>query len=132
MDIPFQVPREVYFKDITSFKIDVIELTKNNLHFNAERVYILSTEDSDNMSGNHAHLNQSQILFLLKGKAELLLKSIDKKSYFFDLEGEGVFVPSKYWIELKLSAHSVVLCIASRSYDTLQSINDFNEFLRLR
>lgn len=132
MDIPFQVPREVYFKDITNFKIDVFEFSKSIPNFKAERVYILSTEESENISGHHAHLNQTQLLFILNGKAELTLKNVDGEEFFFDLNDSGVFIPSKYWIELKMSSHTVVLCIASKSYDTLQSIHNYNDFVNLK
>ncbi len=132
MDMPLQIPYTVYHKERNNFNIEILEFTKDYPDFKAERMYILSTADLENISGNHAHLNQSQILYLLKGKAELVLKTIDGKGSTFYLEDKAVFIPSKHWIELKLYPQTIVICLASRSYDTLESVYNFEEFLKLK
>lgn len=129
-EIPGFISKEIYFKDSDQLKIDVIEISKHNL-FKVERVYLLSTTDQSHFSGNHAHLNQSQLLVLIKGQAEIKLINLQKEELFFTLEERGLYVPESHWIELTIAPHSIVLCLASKAYNELKSIYNLEEFLSL-
>lgn len=128
MNIPHYISKEIYLKDNNQLQIDVIEIAKFEL-FNVKRVYLLSTNENSHLSGKHAHLNQSQIFLLVNGKAQMRLIDAHKKEYQFSLERKGLFVPEAHWVELTLEPFSTVLCLASKSFDELISINKLDEFL---
>jgi hypothetical protein len=130
-DIPRFIQKEVHLKDDNQLQIDVIEIAKLGL-LNIERVYFLTSHQHSHVSGNHAHLNQSQIFMLVKGSAQLQLTNSDTKQYEFKLEKRGLFVPEAHWIELTLAPDSIVLCLASKSFDQLISINNIEEFFALK
>lgn len=129
-EIPGFIEKEIYYKDADQLKIDVIEISKQNL-FKVERVYFLTTTDESHISGNHAHLNQSQLLVLIKGQATIKLINLKHEESFFTLEERGLYVPESHWIELTIAPHSIVLCLASKSYTELKSIHHLDEFLNL-
>ncbi len=129
-NVPRFINKELYFKDSNQLKIDVIEISKNDL-FKVERVYFLSTNTHSHISGNHAHLNQAQILVLVKGNAKIKLINLNNKEYHFNIEERGLYVPDSHWIELTLEPESIVLCLASKSYIDLKSIHNLDEFLNI-
>jgi len=130
LENPRFIEKEIYYKDAEHLKIDVIEISKHNL-FKVERVYFLSTTEESHLSGNHAHLNQSQLFVLIKGQASIKLINLMHEESFFTLEERGLYVPESHWIELTIAPHSIVLCLASKSYTELKSIHQLDEFLNL-
>jgi len=129
LDLPRLIEKEVYYKDFEQLKIDVIDIAKNNL-FAVERIYFLSTNNEKHISGNHAHLNQSQLFYTISGAATIKLINPKNEEYLFKLEKKGVYVPCSYWIEVTVEPNSIVLCIASKSYGDLITIHSLDEFLK--
>lgn len=129
-EIPGFIEKEIYYKDTDQLKIDVIEISKQKL-FSVERVYFLSTTHQSHVSGNHAHINQSQLFVLIKGHAKIKLINLRNEISFFTLEERGLYVPESHWIELTIEPESIVLCLASKSYDELKSIHNLDEFINL-
>lgn len=129
-EIPGFIEKEIYFKDSDQLKIDVIEISKQKL-FTVERVYFLSTAHQSHVSGNHAHLNQSQLFVLIKGQATIKLINLLHEKSIFTLEERGLYVPESHWIELTIAPESIVLCLASKSYNELNSIHNLDEFMNL-
>ena len=95
------------------------------------RLYFLASSFEPVVRGNHAHLNQHQILFLIEGKATLNLESVVGEKFSFKFDGRGILIPPKYWIELEMDSHSKVLCLASQAYCKLLSINKKEAFSKL-
>ena len=112
------------------FIIDVFELTQI-CPFEVKRIYTLKTIDKDSNRGKHAHLNQSQILYLQEGKAEVTLMNEYGNITIWELSEKCLFIPEKYWIDLHMAAHSIILCIASQPYDSLITVFDKKSFLNL-
>lgn len=131
LENPGYIEKEIYYKDSNKLKIDVIEISKQNL-FEVKRVYFLSTKDEYHVSGNHAHLNQAQVFVLIKGQAKIKLINLKNKQFFFNIEERGLYVPDSHWIELTIAPESIVLCLASKSYDELISLHNLDEFLNLK
>lgn len=111
------------------FSINIVEM-EADLNMTVKRFYFLESLEGSYTRGNHAHLNQDQIFIKQKGLLEVKLTSRDGAESFWKLENNPLFVPANYWIEVFLSKHSSVLCLASQSYKNLISISDKEEFLR--
>lgn len=110
-------------------EINFLELIKN-LPFSAKRVYTLVTKNQKSKRGNHAHLNQDQLIMGVKGNSILKLTDKKGKIFEFNLDRKAVIVPKNHWIEIEMKPNSVLLCIASRNYVDLISNFDKNDFLR--
>jgi hypothetical protein len=113
-----------------SFSINIFELTRM-CPFEVKRIYTLQTTDRASVRGHHAHLNQSQILFLLQGKAEIKLTNEAGEISTWKLAEKGLFIPESHWIELSMSARTTIICLASQSYSDLISVFDKDEFLNI-
>lgn len=131
MEIPIQIPISIHEKPIDGSLINVLEFIKICPNFTAERLYIISTAENGDTSGNHSHLNQSQIICLVKGAATLILTNKKEQTYKYDLKNHAVFIPREHWIVLKLAPNTSVICIATKSYSQVKTINNYEEFLRL-
>lgn len=110
-------------------EIDIFEIQKL-AHFSVNRFYILYTEKNIANRGNHAHLNQRQILVNLEGKAKVTLISQSGKIHQFQLKDNALYIPAAYWIELKMSSYTKIACLAEQSYEDLKTIKDKSVFLK--
>jgi len=110
------------------FEIDFFEL-EQKLNFTAKRLYFLNTNSLPSTRGQHAHVNQNQIVLKLTGKATVLLTDKNGITQTWQLEKDLLYIPSNYWIEIKMAARSKILCLASLPYDQLNTIFDKDQFL---
>jgi dTDP-4-dehydrorhamnose 3,5-epimerase-like enzyme len=110
------------------FSINAFELTKI-CPFEVKRVYTLISSDKTSIRGNHAHMNQSQMLYLLHGKAEMKLTDQSGAESHWIMSAKCLLVPSSYWIELSMAANTTILCFASQPYSDLETIFDKDVFL---
>jgi hypothetical protein len=93
-----------------------------------QRIYFLNSRE-ETIRGNHAHLNQFQILILISGSAKLDLTDKNGIKTSWDLKKLPVFIPKNHWIELHMEEHTQVLCLASLTYDKLITVKNKQEFL---
>jgi hypothetical protein len=126
-DKPFFIPFQKNLIDEIGFEHWIIDNMKIKNKF-IERIYFLKSKEKT-IRGNHAHLNQFQILILVSGDASLILSDKNGTSTNWDLETAPVFIPENHWIELYMGENSNVLCLASSSYKDLKTLRDKNEFL---
>jgi dTDP-4-dehydrorhamnose 3,5-epimerase-like enzyme len=103
----------------------------DQLSFTPTRFFVISNVPVDELRGQHAHRSNKQILVCLAGS--LTAKFHDGKEWSeFNLlpNGEGVTVPAMHFGELsKFSRGTILLVLASESYNADEYINDFEEFL---
>ncbi len=97
-----------------------------------KRIYSLIFADKNIERGNHAHLNQDQIIYVLSGKIHLTLTDNRLTKHEFTLENnaEAILVPAGFWLTLISLEPSVVICFASQLYNDLETVTDFNEFIK--
>jgi hypothetical protein len=94
-----------------------------------KRIYFL-TSTQKTIRGNHAHLNQFQILILINGDAQLKLIDCKGATTEWNLDFGPVLIPKNYWIELNMAEFSKVLCLASSTHSELKSQYNMNNFLQ--
>lgn len=109
-------------------EINFIELLEM-LPFKAKRVYTITTDNETSNRGKHAHLNQDQLVICVKGKAIASLTNKKGVLMEYDINRNALLIPKGHWIEIEMKPDSVLLCIASKSYNDLISIFDKSEFL---
>jgi oxalate decarboxylase/phosphoglucose isomerase-like protein (cupin superfamily) len=124
IDIP-----KINFQDDDVF-INIFEL-KGLIPFEVKRIYTIQVGEKESVRGNHAHLNQEQVIFILKGNALVELTDVFGKTYRLTTHDKAIYIPPRYWIVIKPSANSIILSFASLPYGELISIFDKQEFLKL-
>lgn len=126
-----EVPTQISFKKKIFFDVGFELSILDNLTVKKEyikRIYFLSSKNKT-IRGNHAHLNQFQILILMEGSAKLVLTNRKGVITHWNLIQGPVIVPKEYWIELHMEESTNILCLASNTYEKLNSIYDKKNFL---
>jgi dTDP-4-amino-4,6-dideoxygalactose transaminase len=100
----------------------------NNFNFSFDRNYIINNHNSLNFSGFHAHKKLYQLVFCIKGKAEIILDN-KKTSYSFKLDNSdyAVLIPPGFWRILKLQRNSIISVLASNIFKKSDYIKDYNK-----
>lgn len=109
-------------------EIDVLEI-EQEFSFSVKRIYFLFATHNDLVRGKHAHKNQKQILYKIKGRAKVLLLDNIGVEYSFNLENQPLYIPENYWIELFMEKGTEIMCLAEQSYTNLQTITNKSVFL---
>jgi dTDP-4-dehydrorhamnose 3,5-epimerase-like enzyme len=100
--------------------------------FAIERIYwIYQTPDGEER-GNHAHLRDEQVILCVSGRAdvELIDNQNKRQHHVLDAADRGLYVPKKYWKNIKLSNDAILICISSTKFDQNDYIKDFDVFLK--
>lgn len=119
---------KVIKNELQEREIDVFEV-EQTLHFSIKRIYFLYANHKDLVRGNHAHKNQKQVLFRLKGGAKVKLINQEGIEQLFVLEDQPLYIPANHWIELYMEKGSQIMCLAEQSYQDLQTITNKSVFL---
>lgn len=129
MEKPCLIPLKSLQKSLGIKDIDILEIYQL-AGFKVKRFYMLYAENVNTIRGNHAHLNQRQILLNLHGESKVILTDKEGIALSFELGKEALFIPPSYWIELYMNEGSKIACFAEQSYQDLDTIADKNVFLR--
>jgi len=101
------------------------------LPFQVRRFYTISRLEHDGaVRGRHAHKKLQQVLFCLRGSAELLLDDGFKvKTLKLSRPDLGVYLPSGIWHELRdFKDGAILLVLASEVYDESDYLRDYEAF----
>lgn len=112
--------------------ISILE-ENNNIPFDVKRVYWTYFTPNHVLRGNHAHKVLEQLIVAVSGIIEMTVISKGKKEYKFVLDNPNkvLYIPPKYWREIKFSHNAVLLCLASEVYTEEDYIRDFEEFINM-
>jgi mannose-6-phosphate isomerase-like protein (cupin superfamily) len=101
----------------------------STLSFEPKRFYFV-TMIEDEVRGKHSHINLKQIIFVVQGKVEFVLKtksSVEKK--LLD-QGQSLTIGPNVWREFRsVGGPAVIGCLASEPYAKGDYIFDFEKFL---
>lgn len=80
--------------------------------------------------GNHAHLEESQVVVAVAGKLEIKVEGLDGSCVTFELNesGTGLFIPPLNWIEIRFSGNAVLLGLGDRVFSEEDYIRDKDYF----
>lgn len=108
--------------------LSVIE--KDIIPFEIKRVYYLYDIPSGAERGGHAHKEQFEFLVALSGSFDVILNNgISEEKIQLNAPDKGLFIPKRYWRELKnFSSGAVCLVVSSGEFDEKDYIRYFDEF----
>jgi mannose-6-phosphate isomerase-like protein (cupin superfamily) len=103
---------------------------KENLPFEAKRIYWTYQTPENVERGGHAHYELEQILIAVAGKITIDTELLSGKKEQFVLTNPnvGLYIPKMSWHTMKYMQNSVQLCIASIAYEETDYIRDYTTF----
>lgn len=102
--------------------------------FDIKRVYYLYDVPGGAERGGHAHKELHQLIIAMSGSFDVVLDDGEKKQRFhLNRSYNGLYVCPMIWRELdNFSSGSVLLVLASNTYDEKDYFRDYPEFMRAR
>lgn len=112
-------------------KLAVAENSK--LPFAIKRIYYIYGNQNKLPRGFHAHRENQQILFCLKGSVRMVLESAEGKAeQVLTNPSEGIFLDKMVWHEMHdIDELTILLVIASNEFDEHDYIRDHRVFIDL-
>ncbi|MEP5255381.1 MULTISPECIES: sugar 3,4-ketoisomerase [Winogradskyella] len=109
-------------------------IEKDTIPFKIERVYYLYDVPSDAFRGGHAHKELYQLIIPLSGSFDVLIKDGERsKTINLNKPHKGLLLVPGIWREIdNFSSGCVCLVLASKEYDELDYIREFNAFLSFK
>jgi dTDP-4-dehydrorhamnose 3,5-epimerase-like enzyme len=105
----------------------------SRLDFDIKRVYWIYDVPGGEIRGEHAFIEQQEIIIALSGSFDVVLQdgSVETK-YTLNRSYNGLYVPNMYWRRMEnFSTNAVCLVLASTSYQDSDYIWDFESFKKL-
>ncbi len=130
----FGVPHILEFPQNGNSELGYLSFIEDNqlIPFDIKRVYwIYGLERNSSERGNHAHINDEQVIICMQGKA--IIETIDQNNNTNKFEllkpSQGLFVPKLIWKNIKIDSNTILICISSKKYQPNNYLKDFNTFL---
>lgn len=110
---------------------DLTVVQNSDLPFNIKRIYYIYKSKSDFPRGFHAHINNKQILIVLKGSITMTMDNgITKENIVLSKPNVGIFIDQMIWHEMHdITEDAIMLILASEEYDASDYIRDYDDFL---
>ncbi len=110
----------------------VIEQLKD-VPFEIKRIFYIYGSDPDVVRGQHANRKTQFVLINLSGKSKVKTDDGKGNVQVFELNEPhiGVYLPTMVWKDMyDFSSDSVLLCVASETYDSDEYMRNFDEFVK--
>lgn len=110
----------------------VILETLRDIPFEVKRIYYLKELDSCKPRGFHAHKKLKQVAICISGSCKMLLDNGSQKEIVeMSTHSEGVLIDTMIWHEMfDFSNDCIFLVLANEYYDESDYIREYSEFLR--
>lgn len=104
---------------------------ENHIPFKIKRVYWIYDVPGGEIRGSHAFKKSHEFIVAISGSFDLILHDGKKETkYSLNRSYYGIYIPALIWRTLEnFSTNSLALIAASTSFDEIDYIRDFNEFL---
>ncbi len=105
-----------------------------NIPFDIKRVFYIYGSDGDVVRGQHANRKSEFVLINVAGTSKVKVKDGEGNEaiYCLNRPHTGVYLPTMVWKEMyDFSKDSVLLCLASTTYDAGEYIRDYDEFVKI-
>jgi UDP-2-acetamido-3-amino-2,3-dideoxy-glucuronate N-acetyltransferase len=105
---------------------------QKEIGFTAARLFIVSDTPENQVRGNHAHRDSTQVFLWLGGEIELTFKSKKREtSYILSSSSNAFSCPPGIWgIQKFIAPNSKLLVLSDYSYDPEDYITNSEDFLR--
>ena len=113
--------------------ITIVEGQKN-VPFDVKRIYYLYDIPGGEDRGGHAHKELRQLIVAASGSFDVMLDDgQNKKIVTLNRPDYGLMIVPGIWRELfEFSSGAICLVLASRIYEEIDYIRDYNDFLKLK
>lgn len=103
----------------------------DDLPFSIQRVYWTYGVANGDKRGGHSHKSSDRLLVCTSGSAEVTLESNSGKKYIFKLDdpSKGLIFPANHWINIEFLDKSVLMVLASCTYEEDEYLKDYDLFL---
>lgn len=122
------------FKKITDDRgyLTPIEYDKD-IPFKINRIYYIYGVKEGIRRGFHSHQDLEQILIAIHGSVKILVKNhLEEEIIELNDPGKGLYIGPMIWREMyDFSYDGVLLVLASKKYDELDYIRDYDKYLTL-
>lgn len=111
----------------------VVEGNKD-IPFEIKRIFYIYGSDSDIIRGQHANRESEFVLINVAGTSKVKIKDGKGNEIVYSLNRPhtGIYLPKMIWKEMyDFSEDSVLLCLASTTYDPSEYISDYSEYSRI-
>lgn len=110
--------------------LEVVDL-RREVPFEVKRIFTVSGVPQGVRRGNHAHKACHQFLVAVKGSVKCSVSGpIRKDEFSLDEASPFLYIPPMHWgVQYDFSEDSLLLVLASHSYDPEDYINDWDEFV---
>ena len=116
---------------VTDTRGSLVYLQKTGfLDFSVKRVYFLFDLTTGSSRGGHAHYDLDQLLVAVSGSMTINLDDgKTRKTIFLNDPSLGLRITPMIWRDItNISSNAVCLVLASREYDELDYIRDYETF----
>lgn len=109
----------------------VIEGNKD-VPFDVKRVFYIYGSSNDVVRGQHANRKTEFVLINVSGTSKVKIDDgVEQSVIELNEPHMGVYIPTMVWKDMyDFSEDSVLLVLASESYDSSEYIRDYSEFLK--
>ncbi len=111
----------------------VVEGLKD-IPFEIKRVFYIYGSDDTVIRGQHANKHSEFVLINVAGTSKVKVKDGkgNEAVYSLNRPHTGIYLPKMVWKDMyDFSEDSVLLCLASTSYDSTEYIRSYEEFVKL-
>lgn len=95
-----------------------------------QRCFWISKVKKGETRGNHAHLDESQVIVSIAGVLQVKVTTLEGEFLLFTLDSssKGLFIPPLNWISISFSEDSILLGLCNRAFSEEDYIRDKKEF----
>jgi dTDP-4-dehydrorhamnose 3,5-epimerase-like enzyme len=106
--------------------------SQKDIPFEVKRVYFIKDLTTGSKRGMHAHYKILQTVFCISGSFRMLFDDGKSKSYEKISMGESYLIDKMVWHEMdEFSNDCIIVVFASEHYDKSDYITDYEEFRKL-
>ncbi len=100
--------------------------------FEIKRIFYIYGSDGDVVRGCHANRKSEFVLINVCGTSKVKMRYKNSEEVFvLDKPHTGVYIPNMVWKDMyDFSENSILLCLASETYDASEYIRDFDVYLK--
>lgn len=104
-----------------------------HIPFSIKRFYYIFDVDNGAVRGKHAHKENLQILFCLRGSIKIILDNgIEKEEIILDQPNQGIFLDKMMWHDMTdFKEDTLLLIVANDVYNESDYIRDYETFISL-
>jgi dTDP-4-dehydrorhamnose 3,5-epimerase-like enzyme len=112
-------------------KLVVVEGMKD-IPFEIKRIFYIYGSDATVVRGQHSNRRSEFVLINVCGSSKVRIRDGKKDEVFIlDKPHTGIYIPKMVWKDMyDFSENSILLVLASESYDSSEYIKDFDEYIK--